>query len=49
MQVAAFEAGLQAMCFLYPQEVKRTTVYEKNGSGASITALWSFLCISSST
>jgi hypothetical protein len=27
MQVAAFEAGLQAVCFLYPEEVKRTTVY----------------------
>ena len=27
MQVAAFEAGLQAMCFLYPEEVKRTSVY----------------------
>ncbi|MFI5092977.1 MAG: hypothetical protein ACHQIK_06010 [Candidatus Acidiferrales bacterium] len=27
MQVAAFEAGLQAMCFLYPVEVKRTGVY----------------------
>ena len=27
MQVAAFEAGLQAMCFLYPAEVRRTTVY----------------------
>ena len=29
MQVAAFEAGLQAMCFLYPVEVKRTTVYAR--------------------
>lgn len=27
MQVAALEAGLQAMCFLFPKEVKRTTVY----------------------
>lgn len=27
MQVAAFEAGLQAMCFLYPEEVKKTKVY----------------------
>lgn len=27
MQVAAFEAGLQAMCFLYGEEVRRTTVY----------------------
>jgi hypothetical protein len=27
MEVAAFEAGLQAMCFLYPKEVKRTKVY----------------------
>lgn len=27
MQVAAFEAGLLAMCFLYPEEVKKTTVY----------------------
>ena len=29
MQVAAFEAGLQAMCFLYPKEVTETTVYGK--------------------
>lgn len=29
MEVAAFEAGLQAMCFLYPEEVKRTSVYAK--------------------
>ena len=29
MQVAAFEAGLQAMCFLYPEEVKRTSAYAK--------------------
>lgn len=29
MQVSAFEAGLQGMCFLYPEEVKRTTVYAK--------------------
>ena len=29
MEVSAFEAGLQAMCFLYPTEVKRTTVYAK--------------------
>lgn len=29
MQVAAFEAGLQAMCVLYPEEVKRTAVYAK--------------------
>jgi len=28
MRVSAFEAGLQAMCFLYPEEVKRTTVYK---------------------
>jgi hypothetical protein len=27
MQVSAFEAGLQAMCFLYPEEVKKTSVY----------------------
>ncbi len=27
MEVAAFEAGLQAMCFLYPEEIKRTTAY----------------------
>jgi hypothetical protein len=25
MQVSALEAALQAMCFLYPKEVKRTT------------------------
>lgn len=29
MQVATFEAGLQAMCFLYPAEVKRTGVYAR--------------------
>jgi hypothetical protein len=29
MQVAAFEAGLQAMCFLYSEQVKRTTVYAR--------------------
>ena len=29
MQVAAFEAGLQAMCVLYPAEVRRTTTYAK--------------------
>ena len=29
MQVAAFEAGLQVMCFLYPKEVKKTTIYAK--------------------
>ncbi len=29
MHVAAFEARLQAMCFLYPEEVKRTTVFGK--------------------
>jgi hypothetical protein len=27
MQVAAFEAALQMMCFLYPLEMKRTAVY----------------------
>jgi|SRR5271156_3817716 hypothetical protein len=29
MQVAALEAGLQAMCFIYPEEVKKTSVYAK--------------------
>jgi hypothetical protein len=29
MQVAAFEAALQAMCFVYPEQVKKTTVYQK--------------------
>jgi hypothetical protein len=29
MQVSAFEAALQAMCFLYPEQVKKTTVYQK--------------------
>jgi hypothetical protein len=29
MQVSAFEAALQAMCFLYPEPVKKTTVYQK--------------------
>jgi len=28
MQVSALEAALQAMCFLYPKEVKRTTPRE---------------------
>jgi hypothetical protein len=27
MQVAAFEASLQSMCFMYPNDVKKTTVY----------------------
>jgi hypothetical protein len=29
MQVAALEAALQAMCFLFPNEVKRTAVYQR--------------------
>lgn len=29
MQASALEAGLQAMCFLYPVEVKRTRVFAK--------------------
>lgn len=29
MEVAALEAGLQGMCFLYPEDVKKTTVYAK--------------------
>lgn len=29
MQGAAFEARLQAMCFLYSNEVKKTTVYKR--------------------
>jgi len=29
MQVAAFEAGLEAMCFLYPEDVKKTSVYQR--------------------
>ena len=29
MQVAAFEAALQAMCFVYPEQVKKTTIYQK--------------------
>jgi hypothetical protein len=29
MQGAALEAALQAMCFLYPNEVKKTTVYQR--------------------
>jgi hypothetical protein len=29
MQGAALEASLQAMCFLYPKDVKKTTVYQK--------------------
>jgi hypothetical protein len=29
MQGAALEASLHAMCFLYPREMKKTTVYQK--------------------
>jgi hypothetical protein len=29
MQGAALEGGLQAMCFLYPEDVKKTMVYQK--------------------
>jgi hypothetical protein len=29
MQGAALEASLQAMCFLFPDEVKRTTIYQR--------------------
>ncbi|PYU48754.1 MAG: hypothetical protein DMG53_06365 [Acidobacteria bacterium] len=29
MQVAALEAGLQGMCFIYPEEVKKSSVYAK--------------------
>ncbi len=29
LEVAAFEALLQAMCFLYPEQVKKTTVYRR--------------------
>jgi hypothetical protein len=29
MQVSAFEAFLQVMCFLYPEDVKKTMVYAK--------------------
>lgn len=29
MQVSALEAALQAMCFLYPKEVKRTTIFQR--------------------
>jgi len=29
MEVSALEAGLQAMCFLYPNEIKRTSVYAR--------------------
>ena len=29
MRVSAFEAGLQTMCFLYPEDVKRTSIYTK--------------------
>lgn len=31
MQVAALEAGLQAMCFIYPEEMKKSSVYAKKG------------------
>lgn len=29
MQVSAFEAALQAMCFLYPSHVRKTLVYQR--------------------
>jgi hypothetical protein len=29
MQGAALEASLHAMCFLYPEEIKKTSVYQK--------------------
>ena len=29
MQVAALETGLQGMCFIYPEEVKKSSVYAK--------------------
>jgi hypothetical protein len=29
MQVSALEAALQAMCFLYPREMKRTLVFQR--------------------
>ncbi len=29
MQVSALEAALQAMCFMYPDEVKRTTMFQR--------------------
>jgi hypothetical protein len=29
MQVSAFEACLQVMCFLYPEDVKKKTIYAK--------------------
>jgi hypothetical protein len=29
MQVAAFEAALQAMCFLYPTHVRKTLIYQR--------------------
>jgi hypothetical protein len=33
MQGAALEAVLQAMCFLYPEDVKKTIVYQKKKKG----------------
>jgi hypothetical protein len=29
MQVSALEAALQAMCFMYPQDVKRTQTFQR--------------------
>jgi len=29
MQASALEAGLHAMCFLFPEQVKKSTVYQK--------------------
>ena len=49
MQVSAFEAGLQAMCFLYPDEVKRTSVYTNKHFAAHATGRWNPPCINSST
>jgi hypothetical protein len=42
MVVAAFEAAIQAMCFLFPAEVKTTTVYAHKRSVEKETKLWNF-------
>jgi hypothetical protein len=44
MQGAALEALLQAMCYLYPEAVKKTVVYQKKqkrGFQRKETGLWS--------
>lgn len=40
MQVAAFEAGLQVMCFLYRKKSRKQPCMQGSGSAASATKYW---------